>query len=85
LPKQILLDLKNKRNETDAPFIVQLAYDHYATNIEGIKPASKGEIFYNYQLGGSFSALVTEWFESNFSKEMTQLKQDFEAKYREIQ
>jgi plasmid replication initiation protein len=85
LPKEFLLDLKNKRNEVDAPFIVQLAYDHYTTNIEGIMPMSKEEIQYNYQLGGSFSALVTEWFESNFSKEMTQLRKDFEMKYRDIQ
>ncbi|CAH0997685.1 hypothetical protein EMA8858_03819 [Emticicia aquatica] len=78
LAKDFLLDFKTKRNLPDAPFIIQLAYDHYTTNINGILPESKDEIMYNYNLGGSFSALLTEWFENNFSREMTTLRNDFE-------
>lgn len=84
LAKEFLLDFKNKRSENDVPFIVQLAYDHYTTNIEGIEPASKAEILYNYRLGGSFSALLIEWFETKFSSEMTQIKKEFEVKYQNL-
>lgn len=84
LAKDFLLDFKNQRNENGAPFIVQLAYDHYTTNIEGIEPASKAEILYNYKLGGSFSALLTEWFETRFIDEMTQIKKEFEVKYQNL-
>jgi hypothetical protein len=84
LSKEFLFDFKNKRSQKDVPFIVQLAYDHYTTNIDGIEPASKDEILYNHRLGGSFSALLTEWFDSNFGNEMTEIKKEFEIKYQKL-
>lgn len=84
LAKEFLLDFKTRRNDEDVPFIVQLAYDNYTTNIDGIESGSSAEILYNYRLGGSFSALLLEWFESKFSNEMNQIKRDFEEKYLRI-
>lgn len=77
LPQEFLNDLRNKRNKENSPFIVQLAYDHYVSNIDGITPASKEEIIHNHRLGGSFSALLAEWFEANFSKEVNEIKESF--------
>jgi plasmid replication initiation protein len=84
LSKEFLMDLRNKRNEENVPFIVQLAYDHYTTNIEGVEPASKEEIIYNHRLGGSFSALLTEWFEANFINEINEIKERFKIKLQSI-
>ncbi|MFY7909790.1 MAG: replication initiation protein, partial [Emticicia sp.] len=84
LSKEFLTDFKNRRNEEDAPFIVQLAYDNYTTNIAGIEPESSVEILYNYKLGGSFSALLIEWFEAKFVNEMSQIKKDFDLSYRSL-
>lgn len=61
-----LEDLKTQRNTENPSFIVQLAYDNYKTNIDGIIPNSKQEILYNYELGGSFSAYMMDWFEMKF-------------------
>ena len=84
LPIEFLTDLRKKRNIENAPFIVQLANDHYSTNIVGVEPASKEEIIYNYRLGGSFSALLTEWFESNFMNEINEIKESFKIKIQAI-
>ncbi len=84
LPKEFLSDLRNKRNTENAPFIVQLAYDHYVSNIEGVEPASKEEIIHNHRLGGSFSALLAEWFETNFENEINEIKESFKIKIQTI-
>jgi hypothetical protein len=62
LPEIFLGDLKKQGTAENPSFIVQLAYNNYKTNIEGILPNSKQEILYNYELGGSFSAYMMDWF-----------------------
>jgi hypothetical protein len=77
LAKEFLMNLRDKRHEENTPFIVQLAYDHYTTDVDGITPGSKEEVVYNYRLGGSFNVLLNEWLEENYAEQVTILKQEF--------
>lgn len=80
LNTEFLEEFKTIRHQDDCPFIVQLAFDHYQTDIEGMGIGSKEELIHNYKLGGSFSAYFLDWMESRFSIEFQNLK----AKYEEL-
>lgn len=70
-------EFKKLRHQEDCPFIIELAFDHYRTDIEGIAIGSKEELIYNYKLGGSFGAYFSEWFQNRFIDEFEMLNQKF--------
>lgn len=77
----IFLDeFRKLREQPNPPFIVELAFDHYETDIEGIDIGSKEELLYNYTLGGSFGAFFSDWFENRFMGEFKVLNQKFGIK-----
>lgn len=75
---RFLEDFKKARHQPNCPFIVELAFDHYQTDIEGLEIGSKEELIYNFKLGGSFGAYFHDWIEANFMMEF----QEFESKYK---
>ncbi|WP_305952735.1 replication initiation protein [Emticicia oligotrophica] len=74
LAKQFIDNLRVMRSLVNPPFIVELAYDHYVTKIEGIGEGTKEEILYNYELGGSFAAYLLDWLETNFKEQFLKIK-----------
>jgi plasmid replication initiation protein len=74
---EFLEEFKQLRHQPDCPFIVELAFDHYQTDIEGMAIGSKEELIYNYKLGGSFGAYFLDWFETRFSEDFKLLKDKF--------
>lgn len=71
-------EFKKLRHQEGCPFIIELAFDHYRTDIEGIAIGSKEELIYNYKLGGSFGAYFSEWFQNRFIDEFEKLNQKFD-------
>lgn len=80
LAAEFTAELKSLREQANPPFIIQIALEHYETNLPEIKPGSSEELIYNYKLGGSFGALMMDWFENKFSKEFKELSLLFEQK-----
>ncbi len=77
----IFLDeFRRLREQPNTPFIVELAFDNYETDIEGIDIGSKEELLYNFKMGGSFGAFFLEWFEKRFSTEFQLLYEKFEVR-----
>lgn len=77
ISKQFIENLRNMAQQPNPPFIIEMAFNHYITGIEGIESGSIGEIVYNYNLGGSFAALLSDWIETNFKEEYEALVQSF--------
>ncbi|WP_337045251.1 replication initiation protein [Emticicia sp. 17c] len=74
LNTQFLEEFKQLRQQENCPFIVELAFNHYQTNIAGMAIGSKEELIHNFKLGGSFGAFFLEWMESKFVKEFQILR-----------
>jgi plasmid replication initiation protein len=63
---QFLEEFKLLRHQENCPFIIELAFDHYQTDIQNMAIGSKEELLYNYKLGGSFGAFFVDWIENKF-------------------
>lgn len=84
LATEFTSELKALREQENPPFIIQIALEHYETNLPNINPESREELIYNYKLGGSFGALMMDWFERKFSNEFNELSQVFEQKISKL-
>lgn len=84
LASEFTAELKSLREQVNPPFIIQIALEHYATNLVGITAGSNEELLYNYKQGGSFGALMMDWFENKFNKDFSELSVFFEQKMQDI-
>lgn len=84
LASEFTSELKALREQPNPPFIIQIALEHYETNLPNISPESSEELIHNYKLGGSFGALMMDWFENKFSNKFTELSKIFEQKMNSL-
>lgn len=66
LAQEFLQELKTESEGEKPTFLAEFAYNNYKTNLPNIAPNSNEEIFYNYQIGGSFGAYLLDWIEKKF-------------------
>lgn len=84
LASEFIAELKALREQVNPPFIIQIALENYETNLAGIEPESCEELIHNYKLGGSFGALMMDWFENKFTEKFKELSLLFEQKMTDI-